>query len=130
MLSTSLPTLNAITARTLSAMPCLVTHASVTSDSAIDRDRNRALRKNGVTNAPCPVTTRNGTSPVTFPPEINNASSGSGTLYPNIRSTPFVKRVGPGNPESGCHHLLNGTSSSSRNAISAASIRPSTSWLS
>ena len=52
MLSVSLPTLNAITARTLSEMPCLVTQASVTSASAIARPRNRALRKNGRTNAP------------------------------------------------------------------------------
>ena len=37
--SSSLPTLNAITARTFSEMPCLVTHCSATSASRRDRER-------------------------------------------------------------------------------------------
>jgi hypothetical protein len=60
--SSSLPTLNAITARTLSEMPCLVTQVSETSASCMDSVRYLALRKPGMTNAPCPVTTRNGES--------------------------------------------------------------------
>ena len=51
MLSGSLPTLNAITARTCSAIPCLVTHCSATSASRIARVRKLAWRTNGITNA-------------------------------------------------------------------------------
>lgn len=81
MLSVSLPTLNAITARTRSAMACLVTQVSMTSASDIFNDRKRTFRKNGITNAPCPVTTRKG-APLfrrARPPEISIASSGAGT---------------------------------------------------
>jgi hypothetical protein len=78
--STSLPTLNAITALTCRAMPCLVTHVSCTSDSDIDKVMNRTLRNTGATNDPRPVTTRNGASPPrTRPPEMSMASSGAGT---------------------------------------------------
>lgn len=80
MLSVSLPTLKAITARTLRVIPCWVTHFSATSDSHMARVRKRALRKNGSTNAPWPVTTRNGALPFARPPEMSNASSGEGTL--------------------------------------------------
>ena len=80
MLSGSLPTLNAITARACSAMPCLVTHCSATSASRIASVRKLAWRKNGITNAPWPVTTRNGVpSSPAFAPEISIASSGAGT---------------------------------------------------
>ena len=85
MLSVSLPTLNAITARTVSAMPCRVTQVSATSASHIASVRKRALRKIGSTNLPCPVTTRKGAPPSPrLPPEISIASSGAGTRYPNI----------------------------------------------
>ena len=50
--SVSLPTLNAITAVTLSAIPWPVTHCSATSASFIASVRKLALRKNGVTNVP------------------------------------------------------------------------------
>ena len=80
MLSGSLPTLNAITARTLRVMPCWVTHFSATSDSHMASVRNAALRKNGMTKAPWPVTTRNGALLLALPPEISIASSGAGTL--------------------------------------------------
>jgi len=80
MLPLSLPTLNAMTARTLRLTPCCVTHVSSTSASHIAKVRNRALRKNGMMNAPCPVTTRNGASPRFLPPEMSIASSGDGTL--------------------------------------------------
>src|SRR5882757_1418680 len=85
MLSWSLPTLNAMTAFTVSAMPCLVTQVSATSASHIARVRKRVLRNTGSTNWPCPVTTRNG-APLSprLPPEISMASSGAGTRYPNI----------------------------------------------
>ena len=80
MLSSSLPTLNAMTARTFSAMPCLVTQVSATSASHMASVRKRALRKNGMTNAPWPVTTRNGAPPqLGRPPEMSIASSGAGT---------------------------------------------------
>ena len=80
MLSASLPTLNAITARTFNAMACFVTHTSVTSASRMASVRNRTLRNAGSTNAPCPVTTRKGELPVRFlPPEISIASLGAGT---------------------------------------------------
>ncbi len=80
MLSSSLPTLNAMTARTFSEMPCLVTQVSATSASLIDSVRKRALRKTGITNVPWPVTTLNGAPPLpTLPPEISIASSGAGT---------------------------------------------------
>ena len=62
MASSLLPTLNAMTARTLSEMPCLVTQVSATSASCIESVRYLTLRNMGVTNAPCPVTTRNGAS--------------------------------------------------------------------
>src|SRR5215813_3658969 len=85
MLSSSLPTLNAITARTFSEIPCLVTHVSATSASFIDRVRKLVLRKNGSTNAPWPVMTLNGAPPrPNLPPEISIASSGAGTRYPSI----------------------------------------------
>src|SRR5215470_11957650 len=85
MLSSSLPTLNAITARTLTEIPCRVTQVSATSASCMDKVRYLALRKNGSTNVPCPTTTRNG-APLRkrLPPEIIIASSGAGTLYPNM----------------------------------------------
>ncbi len=80
MLSPSLPTLNAITARTFSEMPCLVTQVSETSDSHMDNVRKRALRTNGSTNVPWPVTTLKGApSRPYLPPEISIASSGAGT---------------------------------------------------
>ena len=80
MLSSSLPTLNAITARTLSEMPCRVTQVSATSASHMARVRNLVLRKNGRMNAPWPVTTRNG-APLRpdLAPEISMAWSGAGT---------------------------------------------------
>src|SRR5882757_7411155 len=85
MLSWSLPTLNAITALTVSAMPCRVTQVSATSASHIARVRKRVLRNTGSTNMPCPVTTRNGAPPSPRrPPEISIASSGAGTRYPKI----------------------------------------------
>ncbi len=78
--SSSLPTLNAITARTFSAMPCLVTHCSATSASCMDRVRYRVLRNTGGTKAPWPITTRNGEPCMPYlPPEISIASSGAGT---------------------------------------------------
>ena len=79
MLSSSLPTLNAITERTLRVMPCLVTHCSATSASFMARVRYRTFRKKGAMNAPCPVTTRNG-APLRplLPPEMSMASSGAG----------------------------------------------------
>lgn len=80
MLSVSLPTLKAMTARTLSVMPCWVTHFSATSASHIASVRKRALRKNGMMNAPWPVTTRNGALLLLRPPETSIASSGAGTL--------------------------------------------------
>ncbi len=78
--SSSLPTLNAITERTFSEMPCLVTQVSATSASCMDRVRYRTLRKTGVTKAPWPITTRNGAPSGPPPrPEISMASSGAGT---------------------------------------------------
>ena len=79
MLSLSLPTLKAMTARTLRAMPWWVTQVSSTSASHMASVRKRTLRKNGTTKVPCPVTTRNGVSPRFLPPEISIASSGAGT---------------------------------------------------
>ena len=78
--SWSLPTLNAITERTFSEMPCLVTQVSATSASCMDRVRYRTLRNTGVTKAPWPITTRNG-APCGLPPrpDISMASSGAGT---------------------------------------------------
>ncbi len=60
MLSVSLPTLKAMTARTVRLMPCRVTHCSDTSASSMARVRKRTLRNSGTTKAPCPVTTLNG----------------------------------------------------------------------
>src|SRR3954447_25979864 len=86
----SLPTLKAMTARTVSAMPCWVTHSSVTAASRIARVRNDVLRRTGSTQAPCPVTILNGRvlSPEAFclPPEISMASFGAGTRYPSMDS--------------------------------------------
>ena len=48
MLSLSLPTLKAMTARTFKVIPCWVTHFSSTSASHIAKVRNRTLRKNGM----------------------------------------------------------------------------------
>ena len=80
MLSSSLPTLNAITALTSSVIPCLVTHCSATSASRIASVRNDAWRVKGIANAPWPVTTRKGVpSRPDLPPEISIASSGAGT---------------------------------------------------
>jgi len=97
MPSSSLRTLNAITARAVSAMPCWVTHTSETSASLSASDRNRTLRKNGSTHVPCPVTTRNGLPPPrALPPEISMASSGAGTRYPSIsRPLSWVKNDRP-----------------------------------
>jgi hypothetical protein len=78
--SASLPTLNAITARTFSAMPWWVTHCSATSASCMDSVRYRTLRNTGVTKAPWPITTLNGWPSRPPPrPEISMASSGAGT---------------------------------------------------
>ena len=89
MLTSSLPTLNAMTARTASVMPCRVTHCSSTSASLIDSVMNLTLRTTGITKAPCPVTTRNGASvPRALPPEISMAWSGAGTYQPNIVALP------------------------------------------
>jgi len=79
-LSSSLPTLNAMTARTFSAMPCRVTHVSATSASHIDSVRKPTLRKNGRTKAPWPVTTRKGAwSLPRLPPDTSIAMSAAGT---------------------------------------------------
>ena len=80
MLSSSLPTLNAITERTFSEMPCLVTQVSATSASHMASVRNLVFRTNGTIKAPWPVTTRNG-APLRpyLPPETSMASSGAGT---------------------------------------------------
>ena len=85
MLSSSLPTLNAMTARTFREIPCRVTQVSETSASVMDSVRNFTLRTNGGMKAPCPVTTLNG-APLRpyLPPETSIASSGRGTRYPNI----------------------------------------------
>jgi len=52
MLSLSLPTLKAMTARTFKVIPCWVTHLSSTSASHIAKVRNRTFRKNGMMKAP------------------------------------------------------------------------------
>src|SRR3954447_20433982 len=100
----SLPTLKAMTARTVSAMPCWVTHSSVTAASRIARVRNDVLRRIGSTHAPWPVTILNGRvlSPVAFclPPEISMASLGDGTLYPSIVEHLSIRPAAPCGVES------------------------------
>src|SRR5690349_10821619 len=108
MLSSSLPTLNAITARTFTEMPCLVTQVSATSASCMDRVRYRALRKKGMTKVPWPTTTRNGAPPRrNLPPEIIIAASGAGTRYPNMVT--LLRRHQSGNGSSGSTHGLTST---------------------
>ena len=82
----SSPTLKAITALTISVIPCWVTHGSWTSASCIERERKDTLERRGLTNFPCPVTIRNGvpSSPRALAPLTIMASSGSGMRYPNI----------------------------------------------
>ena len=98
MLSVSLPTLNAITARTVTEMPCLVTQVSATSASSIARVKNRTLRKTGSTNPPCPVTTRKGAPPCPRrPPETSIAWSGAGvraTAWSQSLPAPYTSEPG------------------------------------
>ena len=120
MLSSSLPTLKAMTARTFSAMPCRVTQASATSASHMARVRKRALRKKGSTNVPWPVTTRNGAPPSPrLPPEINIASSGAGTRYPNMVVLLYLADGVAGSASSGSIHAMTSTSRLPRDSMTS-----------
>jgi hypothetical protein len=68
-----------ITARTCSWMACLVTQRSEISASNMASDRYRTLRKNGITQVPRPMITRNGAASLLLAPLTSIASSGSGT---------------------------------------------------
>lgn len=81
----SSPTLNTVTARTVSRMPCWVTQSSAISASRSASDSIRAFCLTGITKLPCPVTIRNWVSwACRLDPEISNASLGAGTCQNNI----------------------------------------------